>query len=251
MSSGYATKLTYGISTQPQGRTLASYPMPSPVRSSSNPLTDPINQTNWYAVATYYTDFFVKDNGWTVTGTSSTLATSDALGGVGVITPGGSGTATAAYQASAGFQFIAGQKLWFETNFKCSAVASATQILSMGLIASSGGTVSTNNSLLIKKAAGSTSLSLVSTVGGTATTLVSNLATITSGTALDVGFVYNGTDLEIFIADQLAARVASPTIGSSATTLTNSVMTPYFAITPVTTETLSLDFVVAAQEIQR
>jgi len=42
-----------------------------------------------------------------------------------------------------------------------------------------------------------------------------------------------------------------PTIGSSATTLTNAILTPVFEITPTATQTLTVDYVLAAQEVTR
>ena len=57
------------------------------------------------------------------------------------------------------------------------------------------------------------------------------------------------------IADKVlmgpVARVSSPTIGSSSTTLTNALMGTVFQITPIATDTLTTDFVLAAQEVSR
>jgi hypothetical protein len=47
------------------------------------------------------------------------------------------------------------------------------------------------------------------------------------------------------------ARVTAPTIGSTGTTLTNAVLGPVFQITPIATDTLTADFVLAAQEVSR
>jgi hypothetical protein len=47
------------------------------------------------------------------------------------------------------------------------------------------------------------------------------------------------------------ARVTAPTIGSTGTTLTNAVLGPVFQITPTATDTLTADFVLAAQEVSR
>ena len=71
------------------------------------------------------------------------------------------------------------------------------------------------------------------------------------GTGYDASIYYNGTDLEVFINDALVARVASPTIGASATTLTNALLVPTISLTPVTTETINVDYLLAAQEIAR
>jgi hypothetical protein len=47
------------------------------------------------------------------------------------------------------------------------------------------------------------------------------------------------------------ARVSDPTIGSSATTLTNAVLGPVLQITPTATDTLTVDFIGTAQEVVR
>ena len=70
-------------------------------------------------------------------------------------------------------------------------------------------------------------------------------------TFVDVGFYYNGTDLLVYSSDSLVARVTAPTIGSSGTTLTNALMTTLFGITPVATETLTIDYEFAAMETTR
>ena len=119
------------------------------------------------------------------------------------------------------------------------------------MIKSSGGTSSTTDSLLFVKAAGSTSLNLVSTVNGTATTLVTGVTTMADNTFVDVGFYYNGTDLLVYSSDALVARVPAVTIGASGTNLTNALMTTLFGITPVATETMTIDYEFAAMETTR
>jgi hypothetical protein len=47
------------------------------------------------------------------------------------------------------------------------------------------------------------------------------------------------------------ARISAATIGASGTTLTNAVLGPVFQITPTATDTLTTDFVLAAQEVSR
>lgn len=243
---GVPTRLTQGLATQAKTNLLGNYPLPSPFRTSSTPTT---SYQSGYAIATYATEFMHIDNGWTAT--SSTFATTDAVGGIAVMTPSTTGTACSVHRTSGAFQFVAGQKFWFQTRFDISAVSSATQVDGIGLMKSSGGTLATSDSLLFTKAAGSTSLSLVSTVGSTATTLATGLATLTSGTYIDAGFYYNGTDIEVFINDALVARVTTPTIGSSATTLTNALLVPTLTLTPVTTETINIDYLLTAQELAR
>jgi len=62
---------------------------------------------------------------------------------------------------------------------------------------------------------------------------------------------FDGTDLQVFANGNLVARVSAPTIGASATTLTNAVLSPVFQITPTATDTLTVDYVLAAEEISR
>jgi len=57
--------------------------------------------------------------------------------------------------------------------------------------------------------------------------------------------------LLVYSNDAAVARVSAPTIGSSATTLTNSVLSPVFQMTPTATDTLTVDYVLAAQEVTR
>ena len=242
---GTPTRFTYGLATVTKQSPLGNYPLPDPFHTASTPTLD---------VTTYANDFFTlgtTTNDWTITGTSSTFAVTNGVGGLALITPGASTTVTTVAAAHESFQFVAGQKFWFQARFDVSAVSSATQVDGIGLMKSSGGTLATTDSLLFTKAAGSTTLSLVSTVGSTSTTIASNLATLTSGTYIDAGFYYNGTDLEVFINDALVARVTSPTIGASATTLTNALLVPTISLTPVTTETINVDYLLAAQEIAR
>ena len=99
--------------------------------------------------------------------------------------------------------------------------------------------------------ASSTSIDLVSTVNSTATTLVTGVATAAAATWVDLGLYFNGTDLLVYANSQIVARVSAPTIGSTGTTLTNALLGPVFQITPVATDTLSADFVLAAQEVLR
>ena len=101
------------------------------------------------------------------------------------------------------------------------------------------------------KAASSTSVNLVSTVSSTATTLVTGVATAVADTWLDLSLYYNGTDLLVYSNGDLVARVESPTVGSSGTTLTNALLAPVFQITPTATDTLTIDYVLTAQELTR
>jgi len=240
---GYPTNLTYGVATVPQQQPLGMYPLPDPFHTSSDSGLD---------VYTYSNDYTDLGNvaSRVITGASSTFALTDGVGGFGLLTPGGTTTATTCYRYAASFQFVAGQKFWYLNRIKASAV-SGNQIVQFGLIKSSGGTSSTTDSLLFVKAAGSTSLNLVSTVNGTATTLVTGVTTMADNTFVDVGFYYNGTDLLVYSSDALVARVPAVTIGASGTNLTNALMTTLFGITPVATETMTIDYEFAAMETTR
>lgn len=232
------TRFPSGLSTEPVGNLTADYPFPSPFNTGS---------VSGRGVASYFSDFFKKDSGISVTGTSSTFAITDGLGGIGVLTPGGTTTASAAFLTNAGFQFVAGYRMWFQTKLTFSAVGTGITG-STGWIKSSSGTPATTDSLLFKVAATGV-VSLVSTVGSTATTLVSSVTTLVGGTYVELGLYYNGTDILVYVNGVVNARVTAPTIGSSSTTLTNAVMTPYFQITPAATETISVDYLLSAQEV--
>ena len=237
---GYPTNLTYGISTQVRQAPLGMYPLPDPFHTSANTGLD---------VVTYANDFFGIGSttlDWTITGSSSTFACTDGLGGWALVTPGGTTTATAVYQAHSGFQFVSGQAFWYLCRIKASAV-SGNKAFYFGLRSGS----SANDGLWFAKAAASTSLNLVSTVGSSAATLVTGVTTTVADTFMDIGFYYNGTDLLVYSDDALVARVSAPTIGASGTTLTNALLAPVFQITPTATDTLTIDYVMAAQETSR
>jgi len=97
---------------------------------------------------------------------------------------------------------------------------------------------------------------LVSTVNSTATTLVTGVATAVADGWVEVGFYYDGTDLICFSGTSSTdigpdARISAITIGTTGTNITNALLSPVFQITPVATETMTTDFVLAAQEIAR
>jgi len=236
---GNPTRFTSGVGTAYQGETLGNYPLPDPFHTGS---------TQGLGISIYENDFnTLIGTDYTVTGTSSTFALSSTIvGGAGVLTPGAATTATAAYKAGSFLQFQAGNQFWYETRVKASAV-SGTKSFYVGLRNGSGVT----DGLWFAKAASSTSVNLVSTVGSTATTLVTGVATAAADTWLNLGFYYDGTDLLVYSDNALVARVEAPTIGTSGTTLSSVLMGPVFQITPTATDTLSVDFVLAAQELVR
>lgn len=239
---GVPTRFTYGSTTVAKGAPLGSYPMRDPFHSSSD---------TGYGVAEYYNDFFLTYNttiDWTITGTSSTFLVADGIGGQAVITPGATTTVTTVAATHNSHQLISGQKLWYTTRIQPSAVASTVSFIA-GLQKGSGAT--TTDGLYFTKPASSTSVNLVSKVNNTATTLVTGVATAAAGAWLDLAFHYDNTDLLVFSGGNLVARVSSPTIGTTGTTLTNALIGPVYQITPTATDTLTVDYVLAAEEISR
>ena len=232
------TRLYSGLSTAYPSETLYSYPFPDPFHTGS---------TQALGSSTYTNDFnTLIGTDYTVTGTSSTFALTSGIGGLAILTPGGTTTATSAYKNGTFYQFVAGQRSWFTTRIKASAVAGSVSFY-VGLQAGS----STNDGLWFAKAASSTSINLVSTVNSTATTLVTGVATAVAGTFVELGLYYDGTDIIVYVNSTVVARVSAPTIGSTSTTLTNALLGPVFQITPTATDTLTTDFVLAAQEVLR
>jgi len=237
------TRFYSGVSTAFPNEPLYSYPFPDPFHTGSNQYT---------GSSTYSNDFnTLIGTDYTVTGTSSTFAVTNGIGGQALLTPGGTTTATAAYKAGTFIQFVAGYRTWFVVRFKVSAVSGNVAYYA-GLRAGSA----TTDGLWFAKAAASTSINLVSTVNSTATTLVTGVATAVAGGWVEVGFYYDGTDLICFSGTGSTdmgpdARISAVTIGTTGTNLTNALLSPVFQITPVATETMTTDFVLAAQEVAR
>jgi hypothetical protein len=237
------TRLYSGLSTAFPNEPLYSYPFPDPFHTGSNQFT---------GSSTYVNDFnTLIGTDYTITGTSSTFAVTNGIGGQAILTPGGTTTATAAYKAGTFIQFVAGYRTWFIVRFKVSAVAGSVSYYA-GLRAGSA----TTDGLWFAKAASSTSINLVSTVNSTATTLVTGVATAVAGSFVEVGFYYDGTDLICYSgtgSTDMApdARISNVTIGTTGTNLTNALLSPVFQITPTATDTLTTDFVLAAQEVAR
>jgi hypothetical protein len=239
---GTPTRFTYGATTVAKGTPLGSYPMRDPFHSSSD---------QGYGVAEYYNDFFLTYNttiDWTITGTSSTFLVADGVGGQAVITPGATTTVTTVSATHNSFQLISGQKFWYTTRFQASAVAGTVAFIA-GLQKGNAGT--NTDGLYFIKPASSTSVNLVSKVNSTSTTLVTGITTAAAATWLDLALHFDGTDLLVFVNGNLVSRVSSPTIGSSGTTLTNALMGPFYQITPTATDTLTVDYVLAAEEVSR
>lgn len=237
------TRFTKGVSTSPVGALLGDYPFPSFISTGSN----------GFDVYTYHNDY--NDLGSaasrTITGASSAIAPAHGIGGWATLTPGGITTVSTVSRTAESIQFVAGQKVWYVGRFMFSGVGSGVLArfgLQYGVVAST-----TNDGIYFSKlTAAAGQIDLVSSVGTTATTLVANVIPVTAAaTWVDVGFYYDGTDLLVFVNDAMVARVASPTIGTSATTLTSHLLSPFFQITPVATETMTVDYELAACEVAR
>ena len=237
------TRLYSGLSTAYPNEPLYSFPFLDPFHTGS---------TQALGSSTYTNDFnTLIGTDYTVTGTSSTFALTPGIGGQALLTPGGTTTATSAYKNGTFYQFVAGNRSWFTTRFQVSAVAGNVSFY-VGLQKGSAVT----DGLWFAKAAASTSINLVSTVNSTATTLVTGVATAAAATWIEVGFYYDGTDIIVYSGSSTVtmgpiARISAATIGASGTTLTNAVLSPVFQITPTATDTLTTDFVLAAQEVLR
>jgi hypothetical protein len=237
------TRLYAGLSTAYSNEPLYSFPFPDPFHTGS---------TQNIGSSTYTNDFnTLIGTDYTVTGTSSTFALASGVGGLATLTPGGTTTASAAYKNGQFYQFIAGNRAWFVCRFKTSAVAGNISYY-VGLRNGSSAT----DGIWFSKAAASTAINLVSTVNSTSTTLVSNVITAVADTFMELGFYYDGTDLICYSGYSSTdmgpdARVSAVTIGSTGTNLTNALLAPVFQITPVATDTLTADFVLACQEVTR
>ena len=232
------TRLYSGLSTAYPNETLYSFPFPDPFHTGS---------TQTLGSSTYTNDFnTLIGTDYTVTGTSSTFALIAGVGGQATLTPGGTTTASSAYKNGQFFQIVSGNRFWYSTRIQASAVAGNVSFYA-GFQAGS----SANDALYFSKAAASTSINLVSVVGGTSTNIATGIATVAAATWIEFGLYYNGTDLIVYVNNYPITRISSPTVGSSATTLTNAVMGPVFQITPTATDTLTTDFVLACQEVNR
>ena len=229
-----------GVATVDAQLPLGNYPFPDPFHTSGSN----VSTTGSTSYVNDYT--LLAGTDYTVTGTSSTFTLTSGVGGTAVLTPGGATTASAAYKPATFIQFQAGNKLWYTVRFKASAV-SGTKSFYVGLRNGASAT----DGLWFAKAASSTSLNLVSTVGSTATTLVTGVTTAAADTWIEVAIYFDGTDILVYNNHNLVARVSNATVGSSATTLTNAILTPVYQITPTATDTLTVDYLLAAQEVTR
>lgn len=245
MASGMGvepTRLTAGICTVPQYEPLGNYPLPDPFHTSGSVNTSA--GTNLGSVS-YVNDFLTPSNITDMTSNfASSAASTTVAGGVLVYTPTLT-TAATAYKPGQFIQFVAGQKLWFTTRVAVSTLAGTARY---GLQA---GAVFTSDSLMFVMTVTTGVVNLVSIVGSTTTVLLSGVGTMVAATYIDLGYYFDGNDLLVYVNNVLVGRVTAPTIGTSATTLTSVLMTPAVQSTPATTETTSVDFILAAAELAR
>ena len=238
------TRFLSGVATVPASQPLGNYPLPDPFHTGG---------TSGLDVVTYANDFFNIGSttlDWTITGSSSTFTTTNGVGGVALVTPGGTTTTSTVAMTGSGFQFVSGQKFWYVCRIKMSAISS-TKAFTFGLQKGTGALGSATDGIWFTKPASSTSLNLVSRVDGTSTTLVTGVTTVAADTYVEVGFYYDGTDVLVYSDHALVARISAPTIGATGTTLTDELLNVVFNVVPTATDTLSIDFVLAAQETVR
>jgi hypothetical protein len=241
---GSPARFPNGIGTAVKGTLMGNFPLPDPLHTSSSAKKDV------YVYVSDYNDLGAAASR-TITGAGTTLAPINGLGGRAVLTPGGAAVVSTVARTAATFQFITGNEFWYQTRFQLSGVGAG--VITCTGVQNGSGASTTNDGLYFTKTTGAGgAVALVSQVGGVATTLVSQVLTsTTAATDIDVGFYYDGNDLLVFAADALVARVASPTIGASGTTLSNALMQPFYQITPVATETYNIDYELCACEFTR
>lgn len=233
---GKPVRFNYGVNTAKVGEAFADFPFPDPMLTSS---------TAGRRVVVHFSEFTDLGSAAsrTVTGSGSAAAGSDGDGGVITLTPGGATTASAVYRIPLWFRFQSGYKAWYMSKVKFSAVAS-TMTGYFGLRIGSAAT----DGLWFAKSSGSTALDLIATVDSTATTLVAAVDTVVADTYMLVGWYYDGKDLLVYKDNALVARILSPTIGATATTLPDDLMNLVLQITPTATQTISSDCVLLACE---
>ena len=237
------TRLLSGLATVPASQPLGNYPFPDPFHTGG---------TTGLDVVTYMNDYF--DTGTTanysLSGTGAVALGVGAAGinGTVVLTPA-SATASAVTRAATAWQFVANRKFWFLQRIAPSAV---TGVMSMFFGLNTANAAITADGIYFRKAASQLNLDLVSVINGTTTVLAAAITTVAAGTYVDVGFYYDGTDLQVFVSDAVVARISGVTIGATnAFTLTNAYLSPVYQITPVGTENLNTDYVLVAQESSR
>lgn len=233
--SGYPTNLQYGISTVPRQQPLGNYPLPDPFHTSS---ADGIDSHS------YVQDFnTLAGTDFALTGTGTpTFALGSGVGGVAVLTTTAtSGDSALATKNGNAFSFTAGQKAW--GLFRFMLADATTPSFLVGLV----NAASQTDGLYFVKAAGSTTVSLVSMVGSAATTLVANVTTAANSVFLDLGWYYDQHgDLIVYSSDVVVARVTAAALTSAILTVGMQIVNGGAAA-----KSMTLDYVFAADEVVR
>jgi hypothetical protein len=230
------TRFTKGITTVKKLSPLGQYPLPHPFSSQLFP---------GQSVATFATDYYqagTVTTDYVLTGVSSTFALTAGAGGLALLTPGGAATVTTLAYATASFTPASGLKFWYNTRFKMSAVGAG--VIAFAGLQNGTGATNTDGIFFTKPTGAAGAVTLVSRVGSVNTTLGTVYATSVANTYMDVGFYYNGTDMEIYADGALVAMALAPA-------LTTANLAPFYQITPTATDTMTLDFMIAAQEVLR
>lgn len=229
------TRFNKGLTTVKKESVLGQFPMPHPFSSSLNASTP---------VAMFATDYYLPGTvtlDYVLTGVSSTFAVVDGAGGLAALTPGAATTVTTLAMAKASFTLVSGSKFWYQTRLKLAAVGAG--VIAYAGLQNGTGATNTDGIFFAKPTGAAGAISLISRVGSANTTLATVIATSTTA-YMDLGFYYDGTDIEVYANGALVARAAAPT-------LTTAALAPFFQITPTATDVMTLDFLLAAQELTR
>lgn len=242
----HPSRLPAGLSTTIPEHPFANYPRPDGFHTGRKTNIGFVKYENHF-------DTLIGTD-YTVTGVSSTFTLSSAVvGGGAILTPGAATTASSAYKNGQFLQFQAGRQFWFGSRFELSALGGTAYV---GV---QEGATTTEGLWFAVSVTGV--VSLASTVGGVTTVLAANLMTIAAGTFAEVAMYFDGTDLLAYgVANTAAApvnaglylpilaRVTAPVIG---TTISNVILTPVMDIVPTASQTMTVDYIFAAQEYNR
>jgi hypothetical protein len=229
------SRFVNGVTSQPKWDALSEYPLPDPIRTGGLANT---------RVHTYFNDFeTLVGTDYTTTGTGTpTFALGSGISGTAVLTTTtGASDSCLVIKNGNSFGFNAGYKGWFVTSFAVSEVTNCD--VKIGFVDSDS---TDANGFYFQKATGSASVNLVFTSGGTKTTAVTGVTTLVANTFVELAVYYNGTDLLVFVNNNLVARVANLSMSVSQ-------ISPTYQITNSTgaARTLTLDYVLAAEEVAR
>lgn len=229
------TRFTKGVGTVPRLSPLGQLPLPHPTKSSLLAGTSVgVFATDYYVAGTATTDYVL-------TGVSSTFAVIDGAGGLAALTPGGATTVTTLAMAHASFVPAAGSKLWYQARLKLAAVGAG--VIAYAGLQNGTGATNTDGIFFSKPTGAAGAISLISRVGSVNTTLATVYSASTTA-YMDIGFYYNGADMEVYADGALVATAVAPTLPTVA-------LAPFFQITPTATDVMTLDYLVVAQEVTR